>query len=104
MPRENLNDLLAFLAVTCERSFTRVAAQLGVSQSARSWWRMFLCSQRLLHEPHKGRFACLSRWRACQPFPEPHEVKSRGRQDVLQVSFQETKVTGAAQAERPHGL
>jgi DNA-binding transcriptional LysR family regulator len=36
MPRENFNDLMAFLAVARERSFTRAAAQLGVSQSALS--------------------------------------------------------------------
>jgi len=36
MPRENINDLLAFLAVARERSFTRAAARLGVSQSALS--------------------------------------------------------------------
>ena len=36
MTRENLNDLAAFLAVARERSFTRAAAQLGVSQSALS--------------------------------------------------------------------
>jgi DNA-binding transcriptional LysR family regulator len=36
MPRENFNDLLAFVAVAKERSFTRAAAQLGVSQSALS--------------------------------------------------------------------
>jgi DNA-binding transcriptional LysR family regulator len=36
MPRDNLNDLVAFLAVARERSFTRAAAQLGVSQSALS--------------------------------------------------------------------
>lgn len=36
MARENLNDLAAFLAVARERSFTRAAAQLGVSQSALS--------------------------------------------------------------------
>src|SRR5512132_3488406 len=36
MPRANVNDLLAFLAVARERSFTRAAAQLGVSQSALS--------------------------------------------------------------------
>jgi DNA-binding transcriptional LysR family regulator len=36
MPGENLNDLLAFLTVAKERSFTRAAAQLGVSQSALS--------------------------------------------------------------------
>ena len=36
MPRENFNDLLAFLAVARERSFTRAAAKLGVSQSALS--------------------------------------------------------------------
>ena len=36
MPRDNVNDLLAFLAVARERSFTKAAAQLGVSQSALS--------------------------------------------------------------------
>src|SRR5581483_10715698 len=36
MPRQDLNDLLAFLAVARERSFTRAAAKLGVSQSALS--------------------------------------------------------------------
>src|SRR6266581_2628872 len=36
MPRANTNDLLAFLAVARERSFTRAAAQLGVSPSALS--------------------------------------------------------------------
>lgn len=36
MPRENYNDLLAFLAIAREGSFTRAAAQLGVSQSALS--------------------------------------------------------------------
>ena len=36
MARENLNDLMAFVAVARERSFTRAAAQLGVSQSALS--------------------------------------------------------------------
>jgi DNA-binding transcriptional LysR family regulator len=36
MPRENLDDLVAFLAVARQHSFTRAAAQLGVSQSALS--------------------------------------------------------------------
>jgi len=36
MPRANVNDLLAFLAVARERSFTRGAAQLSVSPSALS--------------------------------------------------------------------
>ncbi|BEV71359.1 LysR family transcriptional regulator [Paludibacterium sp. THUN1379] len=36
MARENFSELLAFLAVAHERSFTRAAAQLGVSQSALS--------------------------------------------------------------------
>lgn len=36
MAKENYNDLLSFLAVARERSFTRAAAQLGVSQSALS--------------------------------------------------------------------
>jgi DNA-binding transcriptional LysR family regulator len=34
MPRRNFNDLLALLAVARERSFTRAAAQMGVSPSA----------------------------------------------------------------------
>ena len=36
MPRIDLNDLLPFLVVARERSFTRAAAKLGVSQSALS--------------------------------------------------------------------
>lgn len=36
MPRSNINDLLAFVAVARERSFTRAAAKLDVSQSALS--------------------------------------------------------------------
>ncbi|HEY1144425.1 MAG TPA: LysR family transcriptional regulator [Sphingomicrobium sp.] len=36
MPRQNINDLLAFRAVARERSFTRAAAQIGVSPSALS--------------------------------------------------------------------
>ena len=36
MARETVNDLIAFLAVARERSFTRAAAKLGVSQSALS--------------------------------------------------------------------
>jgi DNA-binding transcriptional LysR family regulator len=36
MLRENTNDLLAFMAVARERSFTRAAAKLGVSQSSLS--------------------------------------------------------------------
>lgn len=36
MPKENLNDLQAFVAVAQARSFTRAAAQLGLSRSALS--------------------------------------------------------------------
>jgi DNA-binding transcriptional LysR family regulator len=36
MPRENINDILAFLVVANERSFTRAAVKLGISQSALS--------------------------------------------------------------------
>lgn len=36
MPREDFNNLLVFLAVARERSFTKAAAKLGVSQSALS--------------------------------------------------------------------
>src|SRR6187200_306902 len=36
MARENLDDLIAFVAIARERSFTRAAAKLGVSQSALS--------------------------------------------------------------------
>jgi len=34
MARRNLNDLLAFVTVAREGSFTRAAAALGVTQSA----------------------------------------------------------------------
>jgi DNA-binding transcriptional LysR family regulator len=37
MRRENINDFLAFIAVGRERSFTKAAAQLGVSQPALSY-------------------------------------------------------------------
>jgi DNA-binding transcriptional LysR family regulator len=36
MARDNLNDVIAFLAVAREQSFTKAAAKLGVSQSALS--------------------------------------------------------------------
>src|SRR5258705_2381266 len=36
MLRENMNDVLAFIAVARDRSFRRAAAKLGVSQSALS--------------------------------------------------------------------
>jgi len=36
MPHKNLNDISAFLAVARERSFTKAAARLGLSQSALS--------------------------------------------------------------------
>src|SRR6187401_2194220 len=36
MAREDLSDVLAFLAVARQRSFTRAAVKLGVSQSALS--------------------------------------------------------------------
>ena len=36
MARENLNDMVAFLAVAREKNFTKAAAKLGVSQSALS--------------------------------------------------------------------
>ncbi|MDD2704714.1 MAG: LysR family transcriptional regulator [Acidocella sp.] len=36
MSHENINDLFAFIAVATERSFTKAAAKLGVSQSALS--------------------------------------------------------------------
>jgi DNA-binding transcriptional LysR family regulator len=36
MPRQSIDDILTFLAVAEERSFTRAAAKLGVSQSALS--------------------------------------------------------------------
>jgi DNA-binding transcriptional LysR family regulator len=37
MRRENVNDYLAYIAVAREQSFTKAAAQLGVSQSALSY-------------------------------------------------------------------
>jgi DNA-binding transcriptional LysR family regulator len=37
MRRENVNDLIAFIAVARERSFTKAAAKLQVSQPALSY-------------------------------------------------------------------
>ncbi len=36
MPRANVNDIVAFLAVAREKNFTKAAAKLGISQSALS--------------------------------------------------------------------
>ena len=36
MARNNINDILVFFAVARERSFTRAAAKLGMTQSALS--------------------------------------------------------------------
>ena len=36
MARDNINDILVFFAVARERSFTRAAAKLGMTQSALS--------------------------------------------------------------------
>ncbi|NCB59391.1 MAG: LysR family transcriptional regulator, partial [Gammaproteobacteria bacterium] len=36
MLKENINDLLSFLVIAQERSFTKAAAKLGISQSALS--------------------------------------------------------------------
>src|ERR1700688_1121658 len=64
MPRHDLNDLLAFLAVARERSFTRAAAKLGVSQSAlshtirgveeRLGWRLLPRTTRSVAPPEAG--------------------------------------------------
>ena len=59
MPAEDLNDLAAFLAVARERSFTRAAAKLGVSQSGA--------------KPDHPR----PRGRARHPPPDPHHPKRR---------------------------
>jgi len=37
MRRDNVNDLVAFIAVARARSFTKAAATLGISQSALSY-------------------------------------------------------------------
>jgi hypothetical protein len=62
MSRENVSDLLAFLAVARERSFTKAAGKLGVSQSALSH-TISRFEQRLggaaahAHDPQRGRDA-----------------------------------------------
>ena len=50
MRRQDINDLLAFLAVAREGSFTKAAAKLGVSQSALSH-TMRALEERLGHSP-----------------------------------------------------
>src|SRR3974377_867650 len=57
MPRGNLNDLEAFVAIGRERSFTKAAAKLGVSQSALSHTIRELEARlgvRLLTRPPRG--------------------------------------------------
>ena len=68
MPRHNISDLLAFLAVARERSFTRAAAQMGVSQSALSHTIRGLEERlgvRLLHPHHAQRRADPRRASGC---------------------------------------
>jgi len=58
MPRTGLNDIAAFLAVARGRSFTRAAAQLGISQSALSQTIRSLETRlglRLAHPHHAQR-------------------------------------------------
>ena len=77
MHRRHLDDLLAFVAVGRERSFTKAAAKLGVSQSALSHTVRQLetrlgirlltrttrsvspteAGERLLHTPHRATAA-----------------------------------------------
>jgi DNA-binding transcriptional LysR family regulator len=64
MARENLNDLIAFVAVARERNFTRAAAKLGVSQSALSHTIRDLEARlgvRLLTRRRKPASACFIR-------------------------------------------
>src|SRR5579875_3307707 len=73
MQRSNLNDLLAFLAVARERSFTKAAAKLGVSPSALSHTIRDLEARLGLAQPHlaKGRLEqALEDW--CLPYSGYH--------------------------------
>ena len=96
MAQENLNDLAAFLAVAQERSFTRPAAKLGVSQSAlsqtvlnletRLGLRLLTRTTRSVSADRGGRAACSyarpaargNRCRACGPDGTAREA---GRHD-----------------------
>src|SRR3989442_13047541 len=64
MRRENVSDLLAFLAVARERSFTKAGKKLGISQSAlshtirgleeRLGLRLLTRTTRSVSAPHAG--------------------------------------------------
>ncbi len=74
MPRDSFSDLVAFLTVAREASFTKAAAKLGVSQSALSHTIRNLASRlglRLLspppaasHRPRRANGCCRPSGRA----------------------------------------
>lgn len=83
MPREHFDELFAFLAVARERSFTRAAAQLGVSQPALSH------SVRSLEERLGVRLltAPLARYRRRRPArgycePSGHDLRKSKRSSL----------------------
>ena len=64
MRRQNINDLLAFLAVAKDRSFTKAAAKLGVSPSALS---------------HTIRGLEVSAWASAADADDAQRLTDRGR-------------------------
>lgn len=78
--RDNFNDLLWFLVVAEERSFTRTAAKIGITQSTLSHTikrletRMGFDSWLVRHEASPRRRpvnGCASRWRRVSPRSKP---------------------------------
>jgi DNA-binding transcriptional LysR family regulator len=72
MAREDFNDLLWFLAVAEERSFTRAAAKLGITQSTLSHTIKRLETRmglRLLSRTTRNvaLSVCFNRWRLGSP-------------------------------------
>lgn len=73
MARRNLNDLLSFVTVAREGSFTRAAALLGVTQSALSQAISGAASDPIADPYHAQRFA----YRGRRAFAEGHRQPLR---------------------------